>query len=61
MRNQPVCPHCNEVYDIDSNESYFLYNDDDYHELTCNSCEKDFWVKTHTSHTFETAKDSDEL
>jgi len=61
MKNQPVCPHCNEVHDIEENESYFLYQDDDYHEILCVNCNKFFWVKTNTVYTFSTAKDSDDL
>ena len=61
MNKQPICPHCNSEYDISNNESYFLYEDDDYHEVNCPDCEEDFWVKTNTTYTFSTAKDSDDL
>jgi hypothetical protein len=62
MDKQPICPYCNEVYDIDKNESYFLYSDnDDYHELNCDKCEKDFLVEVIIKYTFKSAKDSKEL
>lgn len=60
MKN-PICPHCNTEHDIDSNESYFLYETDDYHQLTCNSCEKEFWVRTNATYSFTSAIDSDDL
>ena len=54
MGKQPICPHCGEGYNIDKNESYFLYTTDDVEELTCGGCEKLFFVMVHTTHSFET-------
>lgn len=62
-KNQPICPHCDTEYDIDKNESYFLYNHDEEerHELICDSCEKEFWVQTVTIFKFSTSEFEDEL
>jgi uncharacterized Zn finger protein len=57
----PICPHCKEIYDIDHNESYNLYSDEEIHEVDCNICEKTFFVKTHTSYSFTTDIDEDFL
>lgn len=64
MRNRsknPICPHCDATYDIDSNESYHLYSTDDIEELQCNNCEKEFFVQVHNTFTFETQIDIDDF
>ena len=61
MSKDIKCPHCDAVYDIDSNESYHLYSTDDYEELNCNECEENFWVKVMTSYTFETSRNHEDL
>lgn len=58
---QPICPHCSSEYDIDKNESYYLYSTDDLEELVCNDCEKSFWLKVHVAYSFETAEDVEDL
>lgn len=61
-KKQPICPHCDAEYDIDKNESYFLYNyDEENHELICDGCEKEFWVKPVITFTFTSAECEDEL
>jgi len=56
---EPVCPHCGTEHNIDQNESYHLYGTDDIEELTCGECEKVFFVKVHTTYSFETEDDID--
>ncbi|MBF7090474.1 hypothetical protein IUY40_02800 [Flavobacterium sp. ALJ2] len=56
---QIICPNCQEEYDINENESYFLYSTDDIEELECGCCEKLFFVQVRTSYSFETQKDVD--
>ena len=49
----PKCPHCGTVYDIDDNESWELYEDDE-HTVTCHSCELEFQVNTIVGYRFST-------
>ena len=55
------CPHCGSDYSIDENESYHLYDTDDIEELTCGSCEKEFFVSVHKSFSFEVKTDLDDF
>ena len=55
----PMCPHCGAEYNIDWNEHWSLYNDDDRHECTCGECNRLFYVRTITSHSFCTDEQDD--
>lgn len=61
MEKQPICPYCNNEFDIDKNEAYFLYAEDDFHELQCGNCEEEFWVRTNVTYTFTSEKNVDDL
>ena len=50
----PLCPHCGAAFDIERNDAYDLYSDDDRHEVDCPQCDLRFSVRTHTSHSFST-------
>lgn len=55
MNKQPKCPHCGAEFDIDRNEAWHLYSDDDSDmEVECDSCEREFEVKVHCQYTFST-------
>ena len=51
----PVCPHCDAIYDVQYNESYFLYNEE-YHDIECNDCGKQFFIETRVKYKFSTSK-----
>lgn len=50
----PRCPHCGESFSISQNEAWFLYDDNDRHEVDCPACEETFKVKSWASWTFST-------
>lgn len=52
--DNPKCPHCDHEYDVADNQAYFLYNEDDMHEIECPSCEKTFTVSSRAKWTFDT-------
>ncbi len=56
MNDLPKCPHCDEDFDIWSND-YFEYNlsDEATDEATCESCHKEFVFKNHLTYSFSTA------
>mgnify|MGYP001766702014 CR=1 FL=1 len=55
MNKQPKCPHCGSVFDIDQNEAWHLYSDDDVDiEVECDSCQEVFEVKVHCQYSFST-------
>jgi uncharacterized Zn-finger protein len=58
--DSPKCPHCGESFDIDDNEAWRLYDDNDDHEVTCPSCGGDFTVRSHSRWTFSTDTQDDD-
>lgn len=60
FKRQPKCPHCGEFYDIQSNERWDLYSDDDLHSVECPNCEGEFTVTTSCSYSFSTEDQEDE-
>ena len=52
--SQPKCPHCGDDFDIADNEAWFLYSDDERHELECPSCGKTFQVSSTATWSFST-------
>ena len=61
FNKQPICPHCNEEQNIEYHELFQLYDDSDYHEIQCNDCKEFFYVETHCTYRFSTAKDQDDF
>lgn len=59
FNDNPKCPHCDAVMDIDDNELYDLYRDGD-HEMECTYCEKEIQVTTNVEYTFSTCKKEEE-
>lgn len=59
--DNPKCPHCGEVYDIEEHEAYHLYHQGtEYAKIECDHCEMDFIVEVKHETTFDT-DESDEL
>lgn len=52
--DKPKCPHCGVDFDIAENEAWFLYDENDTHDVTCPSCEGDFRVESSARWTFST-------
>jgi uncharacterized Zn-finger protein len=55
--DNPVCPHCQQIINIDEFEFYHFYNEDEQ-ETTCPYCEKDFMVVGNAKWTFTTSIDN---
>lgn len=60
INEKPKCPHCGEDFDIARNEAWFLYDENDTHEVTCLSCNQDFGVTSHARWTFSTDEQDDQ-
>lgn len=54
VNDRPRCPHCGEYHEIDRNEWYELYDDNDSHEVDCPSCNLPFRVVSHARYSFST-------
>lgn len=52
--SNPKCPHCGTEFNIQENEAWSLYNDNDRHDVDCPTCEREFSVETRCSYTFST-------
>lgn len=50
----PKCPHCGSDFGIDEGEAWFVFDDNDSHELECPSCDQTFQVHSHSAWTFST-------
>ena len=62
MKREIICPHCKEEWDIDENEAYYLYDEDnDDKEIICDKCGKKFYIKIFICYRFETVKTEEEL
>ncbi len=60
MNKRPKCPHCGADFDIDKNEAWHLYSDDETNnEVECDSCEKSFSVTVHCQYSFSTDEQED--
>lgn len=57
--SQPKCPHCGDDFDITDNEAWFLYNENETHEVECPSCEKSFQVSSTAIWSFSTDEQDD--
>lgn len=51
---KPKCPHCGDAFDIADNEAWFLYDENDTHEVECPSCAGGFQVNSHAEWRFST-------
>lgn len=51
---EPLCPHCKHSGDIDRNEWWHLYSDDEPHTVECPACEREYEVRSHAQWTFST-------
>ena len=52
---EPKCPHCGASFDIEDNDAYELYTDnDDSHTVYCPECDMEFEVVTMITHRFST-------
>lgn len=52
--DEPLCPHCRHSFNITENEAYYLYDDNESHEVECPSCELSYTVQTHATYHFST-------
>jgi hypothetical protein len=60
FNDKPKCPHCGDLYDVEANEAWELYDDNDSHDIDCTGCGLEFSVSTLTSYSFSTdAQESD--
>lgn len=51
--DQPKCPHCGADYDVEGQDAWHLYQEDE-HKITCSGCDQEFWVRTIVQYTFST-------
>ena len=51
--DSPKCPHCGIECDVSANDWWQLYEEGE-HEVSCPSCDNDFFVSTHVHHFFST-------
>lgn len=51
--DKPKCPHCGSDFDIEEGEAWFLYDEQNTHEVECPDCNMEFqvnsWAKWHFS------------
>ena len=59
VNDMPKCPHCGADFDIPANEAWFLYDENNTHEVTCPSCENDFSVSSMARWAFSTDEQDD--
>ena len=57
---QPKCPHCGSDFDISENEAWFLYDENDNHDVECPSCSGEFSVRSHATWRFSTDEQEDD-
>lgn len=55
--DEVICPWCGEVHNIDCNDSYQVFEDDEHHELMCFDCKKTFFVETHIKYSFSSRRE----
>ena len=59
VNKEPKCPHCGEDFNIDRNEAWRLYDENDTHTVECSSCEMDFNVNSSATWSFSTDEQED--
>lgn len=52
--SKPKCPHCGEDFDIQENDAWRLYDENDTHDVECPSCDLRFLVNSHARWSFST-------
>lgn len=52
--DNPRCPHCGDTHEIWEQDWSELYDDNDYHDVSCPTCEKEFRVSTNIRYSFST-------
>lgn len=57
--SDPKCPHCGDDFDIRENEAWFLYDENETHEIECPSCELKFSVNASANWSFSTDEQED--
>lgn len=50
----PKCPHCGSDFDIERNEAWFLFDENDTHDVECPDCDLVFQVNSLASWSFST-------
>lgn len=56
----PKCPHCGEVFDIQEGEAWFLYDEQNTHDVECPDCNMEFQVNSHARWSFSTDEQEDD-
>lgn len=59
VNKKPKCPHCGDDFDIDANEAWFLYDENETHTVVCRLCENEFQVNSHARWSFSTDEQED--
>lgn len=58
--SDPKCPHCGEDFNVQENEAWFLYAENETHEVECPSCDDKFQVNSSASWSFSTDEQEDQ-
>ncbi len=58
--DNPKCPHCGHIYDIQANEAWELYEDGD-HEAECPSCNLKFEIAVIATYSYSTSEQDNEV
>lgn len=59
MNKEPKCPHCGSDFDIQQGEAWFLYDENNTHDVECKSCNMEFQVSSHAHWSFSTEDQED--
>lgn len=51
---KPKCPHCGIDFDIERNEAWFIYDENETHDVDCGDCGEAFKIESNASWTFST-------
>ena len=58
--NNPICPHCGHIYDIQENEDWDLYEDGDK-EIKCPICNLSYEVMVSVTYSYSTSEQDNEV
>jgi len=58
--DHPKCPHCAENFDITQNDAWYLFDENEVHEVDCPSCGQMFRVVSSTTWRFSTDEQGDD-
>lgn len=56
----PKCRHCGDDFDITGNEAWFLYDENETHDVECPRCNIAFSVNASAQWSFSTDEQEDE-